>query len=525
MSSSTQAMQANTKAQATNQLSGKSKATGTDSQGIAFEALFSSALNQGKPTAQLNAIEAQLRDSLFKDEKKPAKYDSEPALNTEAAQSALWAQRNWMQQSGVNMASNSSSAMGSLNAAKPTAVQLAQSQSVQAQPKQAAPQSNTPDKSEVASSEGSAGEAAKPAQTSSTEAKSPQSASNVPAQQGQPNQALTGADHIASGDLTAPNLVKPGLAAQSTQALPTTTATQTAPIEQATQVAAGHDTKAKPELVSTTQSPETVQVDEPAADKKPTMAGLQVKSDANATNSATRTEIANTSNNAPTSNNNIAAQVAPQIATQVAKQQFSLKGEEFTGLKTGDKIMASGTAATGQTNAAALPTTLNGLGSSSGTNPQALIKTPVNQPGFAKEVGQTVQWALGKNMSTVDIRVNPETFGPMNMRLIQKGQQVQLIIRTQDEGSANLLAQALGGLKEVLGQNGLQLNQVQIQHGQPQPHTNQQAGDTAQQQFAQQQQGGQRGGSGSGKQSEEPDSITNTVQPNKRPDGKLDLFA
>ncbi len=75
-----------------------------------------------------------------------------------------------------------------------------------------------------------------------------------------------------------------------------------------------------------------------------------------------------------------------------------------------------------------------------------------------------MQWAIGKNLSTVDIRVNPESFGPMNMRLVQKGQQVQLVIRTQDEASANLLTQALGGLKEVLAQNGLQLNQVQIQH-------------------------------------------------------------
>ena len=300
---------------------------------------------------------------------------------------------------------------------------------------------------------------------------------------------------------------------------------QNAPIEQTASVTTGNDLKAKPDSVALEQTPTTIQTEESSTGKKPAIAGLQVKVDAGANTAATRPELTTTANNASTANNNIAGQVAPQIAPQVARQQFSLKGEEFSGLKAGDKIMAPGAAANAQSNVTAVPASLNGLGNTISANPQALIKTPVNQPGFAKEVGQTVQWALGKNMSTVDIRVNPETFGPMNMRLIQKGQQVQLIIRTQDESSANLLAQALGGLKEVLGQNGLQLNQVQIQHGQA-PQNNQQPADTAQQQFAQQQQSGQRGGNGSGKQSEEPDSIVHTnTQTGKRPDGKLDLFA
>ena len=154
--------------------------------------------------------------------------------------------------------------------------------------------------------------------------------------------------------------------------------------------------------------------------------------------------------------------VVAQINQQLAQQD----------IKAGDlKLTTAHPIAT-----ASSTSTLNGLKDSASPT---TIKTPVNQPGFAKELGQTVHWALGKNMSTVDIRVNPESFGPLNMRIVQKGQQVQLIIRTQDEASANLMTQAISGLKESMAQNGLQLNQVQIQH------TPQQASNTSTQQFSQ----------------------------------------
>lgn len=220
--------------------------------------------------------------------------------------------------------------------------------------------------------------------------------------------------------------------------------------------------------------------------------------------------------------NPVAAQLASQITQQAQNLGDTLESE---GLKVGQKILAGGSLQTpGSSNGIAAGT--NGLNGTLGNAPQALIKTPVNQPGFAKEVGQTVQWAIGKNLSTVDIRVNPESFGPMNMRLVQKGQQVQLVIRTQDEASANLLTQALGGLKEVLAQNGLQLNQVQIQHGHSNNPNGQ--GNQSQAQFEQQGNGQNRSGQQSGNRgSSEQDSTLTNAQPAtaRKAEGKLDLFA
>jgi flagellar hook-length control protein FliK len=248
------------------------------------------------------------------------------------------------------------------------------------------------------------------------------------------------------------------------------------------------------------------------------------KADAALNNSTVSVRAENAAGNTPantfTNANAVAAQLAPQIARQA---QNIGENTELPGVKVGQKLMAGNSL-----QASATPTALaagtNGLNGTLGTAQQALIKTPVTQPGFAKEMGQTVQWAIGKNLSTVDIRVNPESFGPMNMRLVQKGQQVQLIIRTQDETSANLLTQSLSGLKEVLAQNGIQLNQVQIQHNNtPTPNSQ---GNNGQPQFDQhgnQGRNGQQSAQGGNARAEETPLPTAT-QPTKA-QGKLDLFA
>ena len=216
--------------------------------------------------------------------------------------------------------------------------------------------------------------------------------------------------------------------------------------------------------------------------------------------------------------------VGESIEHQLHAEVQSLR-QEIGELKAGQKILAgSNLQAAGNPNAMAAGT--NGLAGPSATAQQALIKTPVNQPGFAKELGQTVQWAIGKNMSTVDIRVNPESFGPMNMRLVQKGQQVQLVIRTQDEASANLLTQSLSNLKEVLAQNGLQLNQVQIQHGNT-PSTGQGQQNQSQAQFdqnsGQQGRGGQHSAPGGMATDEQVPTATQVS--GSKPSGQLDMFA
>ena len=496
MTTSTQAMNNVSKVQS--QTSNTKPKQNAEQIELNFNDLFSSAMGQMAPNAQLNSIESQLRESLFKQDIKTNKKSNESNSNAEAAQAAVWAQRDWMQQAKVPQVDVSAPPAASTgNNAMAT-----NKEPVVAQSKPLGDSKANDETDDIASKGPSAATATASANSESdaiTETPAPAvSANTAPTTAPVSTQGIStvnaGVTELAGNAALNPQPPASGDVAGN---MPT----ELAAMEQATQT---NSDGTRPEVKSTGNA----KVD-------------AVLNNSTVTSTRADQQTAPAANNAVPSNS-VAAQLAPQIAQQAQNLGDALEPE---GLKVGQKILAGGNLqATSTGNGIAAGT--NGLNGTLGNAPQALIKTPVNQPGFAKEVGQTVQWAIGKNLSTVDIRVNPESFGPMNMRLVQKGQQVQLVIRTQDEASANLLTQALGGLKEVLAQNGLQLNQVQIQHG----NTNTQhgQGNQNQAQFEQQGNGQNRGGQQSGNEgSSQQDSTLTNVQPSpaRKAEGTLDLFA
>ena len=479
MNSSTQAMNNINKVQATN--NGQKLKQGKEEPGVNFNDLFSSALGQSAPKAQLNSIENQLRESLYKQDK-PRKFDDSTA-NTEAAQAAqaaVWAQRNWMQTAPVQETIPQTSAQN----AEPVRQTSSSENTSRASEKTAekAPENTTFSKAAPGDTSEDTDTSGATVKDSATEAKADTARMAASSSTQETQTPLASSTKGAVAQNTVP---------ETTASLDAELTAGTSPrssVEQNTLLEQPGQDKSRPEIKTT----------------------AQLKADTALANSSVqvRNESTTTSNT-----NTVAAQLAPQIAQQATGMTQGTPeaiGEE--GLKVGQKILATGiTAGT------------NGLSGAAAGAQHTVVKTPVNQPGFAKELGQTVQWAIGKNLSTVDIRVNPESFGPMNMRLVQKGQQIQLVIRTQDEASANLLTQALGGLKEVLAQNGLQLNQVQVQHGnttnlQGQAHQGQADFD-------------QNRGQGHGQHTAHDDNsqaepatqaTTNTA---RKPEGKLDLFA
>ena len=506
MSNSTNAMNNVSKIQTT---TGSGKKTSTDPKEVAtqFEALFSSAIVQLAPNAQLNTIEAQLRESLFKQDSKQTKKYTESNINTEAAQSTLWAQRNWMQDSRMAPAPQAAPD----NTARPI--------------EQAAPPAQPTNKTNADDNKAAANRPVEQSATNKAANKTQQDAkqaAEVPEAQPQPGMESTAAieseANAASAGLAATTASK--LIATQEQSIKPATDLDTMSIDTAELAKANVPTEQLAATATTNSDQSATRISNPLGlDDK-----INAKVDAVLNNSTVSVRPENTASNAAGNNmtnaNAVAAQLAPQIAQQAAS---AAEQEGLQEIQAGQKLMAGSSLQTPTTNAA-LAAGTNGLNSAQGVAQQALIKTPVTQPGFAKEIGQTVQWAIGKNLSTVDIRVNPETFGPMNMRLVQKGQQVQLIIRTQDETSSNLLTQALSGLKEVLGQQGIQLTQVQIQHTTT-TNTNTQT-NNPQHQFDQNNNSG-RGGqqSGKGGNSQPDEAQLQATTPATKTQGKLDLFA
>lgn len=473
-----------------------------------FNDLFSSAMGQKGPNSQLNSIESQLRESLFKQDK--PKKNNDNTINAEAAQAAMWAQRNWMQTaSAPQIQASVSASAGSANATKSAPPEQDARNQTNATDNRASDADGNKAGNESVSKQAS--QESKPL-TDQTDAANSEAAPEQAAQTAKPVESVSPTPQQVSGTGTASSI------AQNTSTEQTLTQAATVSMN-----AQADSTKATAsDLTTKTATAEQLP-------RNPADTG-NAKVDAMLNNGSVNTKVeiptqAGTTASGPGNPNTVATQLAPQIAQQAQNMGGKLEAE---GLKVGQKILATGSLQTAA-NPNGIAAGTNGLTGTLGTStPQALIKTPVNQPGFAKELGQTVNWAIGKNMSTVDIRVNPETFGPMNMRLVQKGQQVQLVIRTQDEASANLLTQALGGLKEVLAQNGLQLNQVQIQHGNPQNGQANGQANNGQAQFdqgnGQNRNGGQQSANGG---SNEQDNSAATAAPAspRKADGKLDLFA
>lgn len=497
MNTSTQAMNNVNKVQ-TPAVGNKPKQGQQESQ-LNFTELFSSALGQSAPTAQLNSIESQLRESLYQQSK--PKKNNESTANAEAAQAAqaaVWAQRNWMQTSPVQQATP----VTANEVIKDTKDTEAAKQAV-------APDNTAPTDSANAST------------SSENSQANARGAQQTPEQNANNNTEQT-AKVALPGNTTNP--------ANSGAALDTTPTTTELALNSAA------DGEPVAQVINPTKPEQTTGNELAGADKaRPDLkTTAQLKADATIANSTVQMRADTAQGNGPGNvgnavqvqlNQQLNQQVAPQITQQIA-QQAQAMGEGFgeEGLKVGQKILAAGNLQSAGT-ATGIAAGTNGLTGTVGSAQQTLIKTPVNQPGFAKELGQTVQWAIGKNLSTVDIRVNPESFGPMNMRLVQKGQQVQLVIRTQDEASANLLTQALGGLKEVLAQNGLQLNQVQIQHSNT-PGSQGQS-NNSQAQFDQNRNQGQGSGqhAAGGDNSQAESGAPATAATARKPEGKLDLFA
>lgn len=235
-------------------------------------------------------------------------------------------------------------------------------------------------------------------------------------------------------------------------------------------------------------------------------------------------------------NDKIKGKVTPQhnARADLTAAATQSQASQFTGLKAGEKKLTTSGIDSQKNINAQLVTASTPTGSKSNASSVAQIKTPVNQPGFAKEMAQKINWAIGKNLSTVDLKLNPDQMGTINMRLIQKGNNIQILIRTSDENSASMLQQTVAGLRETLGQNGLNLNQVQINaNNQNQQHSN--FGQNLQNQQEQNphkdsngQQKSQSGSSdSSGNQTVQNSGEKDQLQPVKpnRPNSNIDLIA
>lgn len=134
----------------------------------------------------------------------------------------------------------------------------------------------------------------------------------------------------------------------------------------------------------------------------------------------------------------------------------------------GDLIRTAATQGTESTPRTEAPV---GVGSQAGANapaqapallPTTAVAIPLRQAGWDQALGERVQWMVGSKLQGAEIRLNPAHLGPMEVRIQIQNDQANINFTAQHGMVREALEAAIPRLREMLGESGLQLNNVTV---------------------------------------------------------------
>ncbi len=128
--------------------------------------------------------------------------------------------------------------------------------------------------------------------------------------------------------------------------------------------------------------------------------------------------------------------------------------------------LASGAAQTTSTGLGASPASI-----SSGGNPAGGIFTGqaaagVPNPQMPAQLGQQIQWMVGKGVSKANIELRPADLGPLKIAIETQGDETRIALTATNATAQSLLEQQLPRLKEWLQEAGLANSEVEVGLGQ-----------------------------------------------------------
>jgi flagellar hook-length control protein FliK len=111
----------------------------------------------------------------------------------------------------------------------------------------------------------------------------------------------------------------------------------------------------------------------------------------------------------------------------------------------------------------------------SGAAPTAMLALPqrVGEPGWQQALGERVLWLAGREQQVAELRLNPPHLGPLEVRVVVQQDQASVVFLSQHAAVREALEQAVPRLRDMLGQQDLQLVQVDV----GERHTPQQQAD------------------------------------------------
>lgn len=97
-----------------------------------------------------------------------------------------------------------------------------------------------------------------------------------------------------------------------------------------------------------------------------------------------------------------------------------------------------------------------------GTTTLQMLSHP-QQPGWSKELGQRMVWLVQSNIQQAQLQLNPRHLGPMEVQIsVNQDQQVSITFTANNAVVKEALDSALPKLREMLDEQGLDLNDVNV---------------------------------------------------------------
>jgi flagellar hook-length control protein FliK len=111
------------------------------------------------------------------------------------------------------------------------------------------------------------------------------------------------------------------------------------------------------------------------------------------------------------------------------------------------------------------------------------ISQPVASPSWGDVLGDRVMWMVGQQQQGAELRLNPPSLGPLEIKLSMSDGQATLTFNTQHLPVKEALEAATPRLREMFGESGINLGNVSVNVGlasQQQQGEQQQAGHSSQ---------------------------------------------
>ena len=92
------------------------------------------------------------------------------------------------------------------------------------------------------------------------------------------------------------------------------------------------------------------------------------------------------------------------------------------------------------------------------------IATPMNKPGFVPEFNQRIMMMIGQKIQSAEIKLNPEELGSIDVSIkFNQDQQASIVFASPHTVTRDALEQGAQRLRDMLEQNGVDVDNVDIQ--------------------------------------------------------------